>query len=67
MRRGLGHPERPVTGAVNATYDEKGQLWIIFGTGRMWGKEDAYPCGPNAIPDALANGKVAGENAYAVK
>ncbi|MDR2367400.1 MAG: hypothetical protein LBF58_04705 [Deltaproteobacteria bacterium] len=36
--------DRPVTGAVNGTYDNLGQLWIYFATGRLWGIEDLTPC-----------------------
>ncbi|MDR2300525.1 MAG: hypothetical protein LBF38_00525 [Deltaproteobacteria bacterium] len=36
--------DRPVTGAVNGTYDNLGQLWIFFATGRLWGIEDLTPC-----------------------
>jgi type IV pilus assembly protein PilY1 len=35
--------ERPVTGAVNATYDSVGNLWVVFGTGRLWAEQDAAP------------------------
>ncbi|UQZ88189.1 hypothetical protein C4J81_02765 [Deltaproteobacteria bacterium Smac51] len=44
------NPDRPITGAINATYDTLGNLWVVFGTGRMWGKDDAYPCGPDPNP-----------------
>ncbi len=46
------NPERPITGAINAAYDGRGNMWLVFGTGRMWGKNDAYPCGSSATPDA---------------
>jgi type IV pilus assembly protein PilY1 len=36
--------DRPVTGAVNSTYDNKGNLWVIFATGRLWGIQDLTPC-----------------------
>jgi type IV pilus assembly protein PilY1 len=35
---------RPVTGAVNSTRDSRGNLWVIFGTGRLFGMEDVEPC-----------------------
>ncbi|MDR3154145.1 MAG: hypothetical protein LBW85_07750 [Deltaproteobacteria bacterium] len=35
---------RPVTGAVNSTYDSAKNLWVIFGTGRLWGTDDVTPC-----------------------
>ncbi|MDR1608161.1 MAG: hypothetical protein LBT38_07105 [Deltaproteobacteria bacterium] len=36
--------DKPVTGAVNSSLDSNGNLWVIFGTGRMWGLEDITPC-----------------------
>jgi hypothetical protein len=36
--------DRPVSGAVNATTDANGNLWIIFGSGRYWHDEDARLC-----------------------
>ncbi len=35
---------QPVNGSVNATYDAKGQLWVLFGTGRLWSNDDTRPC-----------------------
>ncbi|MDR2200193.1 MAG: hypothetical protein LBR53_12245 [Deltaproteobacteria bacterium] len=35
---------RPVTGAVNMTYDNVGNLWVLFGTGRLWNSDDILPC-----------------------
>jgi hypothetical protein len=35
--------DRPVTGAVNATYDAVGNLWVVFGTGRLWSNDDGNP------------------------
>jgi Tfp pilus tip-associated adhesin PilY1 len=35
----------PVTGAVNATYDSARNLWVLFGTGRLWNTDDIAPCG----------------------
>jgi type IV pilus assembly protein PilY1 len=35
---------QPVSGAVNSTYDRFGNLWVIFGTGRLWGMQDLTPC-----------------------
>ncbi|MDR1658137.1 MAG: hypothetical protein LBT47_11390 [Deltaproteobacteria bacterium] len=37
-------PDRPVTGAVNATYDRYGNMWVVFATGRLWGQQDLAPC-----------------------
>ncbi|MDR1608912.1 MAG: hypothetical protein LBT38_10970 [Deltaproteobacteria bacterium] len=36
--------DRPVTGAVNSTLDGRGNLWISFATGRLWGEDDIAPC-----------------------
>ncbi|MDR1039502.1 MAG: hypothetical protein LBR80_04915 [Deltaproteobacteria bacterium] len=35
---------RPVTGAVNSTYDDADNLWVVFGTGRLFGQDDVFPC-----------------------
>ncbi|MDR1656335.1 MAG: hypothetical protein LBT47_02105 [Deltaproteobacteria bacterium] len=32
--------DRPVTGAVNATFDAVENLWVVFGTGRLWSNDD---------------------------
>ena len=37
--------EKPVTGAVNSAYDNLGNLWVVFGSGRIWDKDDMVPCG----------------------
>jgi type IV pilus assembly protein PilY1 len=36
--------DRPVTGAVNTTYDASGRLWVIFGSGRFWTNDDSRLC-----------------------
>lgn len=36
---------KPVTGAVNSAYDPEGNLWVVFGTGRIWSINDLAPCG----------------------
>ncbi|UQZ87824.1 hypothetical protein C4J81_00755 [Deltaproteobacteria bacterium Smac51] len=36
--------DRPVTGAVNSSYDSNGNLWVLFGTGRLWSRGDVTPC-----------------------
>jgi type IV pilus assembly protein PilY1 len=40
----LFNTERPVTGAVNSAYDAQGNLWVVFGTGRLWNPDDLSPC-----------------------
>ncbi len=40
----LINPGRPVTGAVNSAYDANGNLWVVFGTGRLWSWDDTRPC-----------------------
>ncbi|MDR1081221.1 MAG: hypothetical protein LBQ79_09760 [Deltaproteobacteria bacterium] len=35
---------RPVTGAVNSTVDSEGSIWVVFGTGRLYGQDDVTPC-----------------------
>ncbi|MDR1079944.1 MAG: hypothetical protein LBQ79_03025 [Deltaproteobacteria bacterium] len=42
--RKLISTDRPVTGAVNSTYDSKRNLWVVFGTGKLWGADDVLPC-----------------------
>jgi type IV pilus assembly protein PilY1 len=36
--------DRPVTGAVNSAFDYQGNLWVFFGTGRLWSEADLLPC-----------------------
>jgi type IV pilus assembly protein PilY1 len=43
--------DRPVTGAVNATFDALGNMWVVFGTGRLWSEEDQDP-GCSLLTDA---------------
>ncbi|MDR1111544.1 MAG: hypothetical protein LBP92_12860 [Deltaproteobacteria bacterium] len=48
--------DRPITGAVNTTYDANGRLWIIFGTGRYWSGEDSHLCeGPGDTKECRLN------------
>jgi type IV pilus assembly protein PilY1 len=42
--RRLIDTDRPVTGAVNSTYDSHHNLWVVFGTGKVWGTDDVLPC-----------------------
>jgi type IV pilus assembly protein PilY1 len=51
--RRLINTERPVTGAVNSTYDSRGQLWVLFGTGRLWSLDDVSPC--TSAPTSLCH------------
>jgi type IV pilus assembly protein PilY1 len=45
---------KPVTGAPNSTYDSVGNLWVFFGTGRLWGEQDLSPCAGSASPLSAA-------------
>jgi hypothetical protein len=47
--------DRPVTGAVNSSFDYYGNLWVFFGTGRLWSDVDVVPC-------AKSNTQVCHEN-----
>jgi type IV pilus assembly protein PilY1 len=47
--------DRPVTGAVNSTYDTKGNLWVVFGTGRLWSMSDVQPCTGHGTADCMEN------------
>ena len=47
--------EKPVSGAVNSTYDNVGNLWVVFGTGRTWDKDDLIPCGSTLTPECCDN------------
>jgi hypothetical protein len=40
----LINTDRPVTGSVNSTYDPQHNLWVVFGTGKIWGTDDVLPC-----------------------
>jgi Tfp pilus tip-associated adhesin PilY1 len=42
--RRLFNTDAPVTGAVNSTYDSAKNLWVLFGTGRLWSLDDIVPC-----------------------
>jgi type IV pilus assembly protein PilY1 len=47
--------DRPVTGAVNLTKDSNGNLWVLFGTGRLWSQEDLSPCVGTSTKACLEN------------
>jgi type IV pilus assembly protein PilY1 len=51
----LASVDRPVTGAVNSALDSHGNLWVIFGTGRLWGVEDIKPCSKVATSQCKEN------------
>ncbi|MDR2367044.1 MAG: hypothetical protein LBF58_02880 [Deltaproteobacteria bacterium] len=36
--------DRPISAAVNSTFDSKGNLWVVFGSGRYWSAEDSRLC-----------------------
>ncbi|MDR2301287.1 MAG: hypothetical protein LBF38_04525 [Deltaproteobacteria bacterium] len=36
--------DRPVSAAVNTTFDVNGNLWVLFGSGRFWSAEDSRLC-----------------------
>jgi type IV pilus assembly protein PilY1 len=46
---------RPVTGAVNSAYDASGNLWVVFGTGKVWGTDDVLPCASKPNPACEEN------------
>ena len=41
--------DKPVTGAATSTYDAIGNLWVLFGSGRVWGSDDLAPCGMSSL------------------
>jgi type IV pilus assembly protein PilY1 len=47
--------DRPVTGAVNSARDRLGNLWVLFGTGRLWGYDDLNPCLGHVTPACREN------------
>ncbi|MDR1312770.1 MAG: hypothetical protein LBQ12_03520, partial [Deltaproteobacteria bacterium] len=51
----LINTDRPVTGAVNSAYDSLKNLWVVFGTGRMWGTDDVLPCASTNTASCEAN------------
>jgi type IV pilus assembly protein PilY1 len=46
---------RPVTGSVNSAYDSAGNLWVVFGTGRLWSLDDTVPCVTNPTSGCRSN------------
>ncbi|MDR2199365.1 MAG: hypothetical protein LBR53_07940 [Deltaproteobacteria bacterium] len=59
--------KKPVTGQVNSTYDSWGNLWVIFGTGRLWSQEDVGPCRNVAASLASACEKNHEQYLYGIK
>ncbi|MDR1038681.1 MAG: hypothetical protein LBR80_00650 [Deltaproteobacteria bacterium] len=53
--RRLADVGRPVTGAVNSTRDSAGNIWVIFGTGRLFGQNDVSPCDAAATAECREN------------
>jgi type IV pilus assembly protein PilY1 len=47
--------DRPVSAPVNSALDSSGNLWVTFGTGRLWGVEDVSPCSKVNTPECLEN------------
>ncbi|MDR1052054.1 MAG: hypothetical protein LBP95_13500 [Deltaproteobacteria bacterium] len=43
---------QPVSGQPNSAYDPKGNLWVTFGTGRLWSNADLAPCQSVALDPA---------------
>ena len=48
--------KRAITGSVNAAKDKLGNIWVIFGSGRVWWKGDLTPCGTGTIAPNCAKG-----------
>ncbi|MDR1920281.1 MAG: hypothetical protein LBS31_00835, partial [Candidatus Adiutrix sp.] len=59
--------DRPVTGAVNSAYDPLGNLWVVFGSGRIWSKADLNPCGLNEAAVTTACGDNHGQYLFGIK
>jgi hypothetical protein len=51
----LAKVDKPVTGAVNAARDEAGNMWVLFGTGRLWSRDDFEPCRNTPSQECLEN------------
>jgi Tfp pilus tip-associated adhesin PilY1 len=48
--------ERPISGAVNTTYDATGRLWVFFGSGRYFSSADSHLCeGPGNTKECRLN------------
>ena len=56
----LINTDRPVTGAVNMTYDNNQNIWVTFGTGRLWSRADATDiCGQVSPPAGASDSQIA--------
>jgi type IV pilus assembly protein PilY1 len=56
--------DAPVTGAVNSTWDQRGNLWVLFGTGRLWSMDDVNPCRGSAPAGCAENHR---QHIYGIK
>ncbi|MDR1036014.1 MAG: hypothetical protein LBT40_05440 [Deltaproteobacteria bacterium] len=53
--RRLLDTHRPITGAVNSTRDADKNVWVIFGTGRLFDQDDLTPCDITPSDECLEN------------
>ncbi|MDR2301608.1 MAG: hypothetical protein LBF38_06175 [Deltaproteobacteria bacterium] len=53
----LLNTDRPVSAAVNSAKNDQGQLWVLFGTGRLWSYGDLNPCLSNPTQACRDNHK----------
>ncbi|MDR2421968.1 MAG: hypothetical protein LBE01_01155 [Deltaproteobacteria bacterium] len=51
----LASVDRPVSASVNSVRDSYGNVWVVFGTGRLWGLGDMSPCSRNYTVQCLEN------------
>ena len=56
---------RAITSSVNATKDKFGNIWVIFGSGRVWWKGDLTPCGLGTIVPSCSKGAI--QSIYGIK
>jgi Tfp pilus tip-associated adhesin PilY1 len=48
--------DRPISAAVNTTFDQYKNLWVIFGSGRYWSGQDSQLCeGPGDTKECRLN------------